>query len=76
MYLDFCRLFELIQSEFSLDHRCLDHQELELSEGTVSLVATPGRLDFYCSHYQAIGSLVLVTWVLDRIIDLDSIGHT
>jgi hypothetical protein len=52
---NFSRFFELIESVFALDNRCLGHQESQLIESRERLVPTPASLDLDSSQHRSIG---------------------
>ena len=70
VHLDLCGFLELVESEFALDDRRFDHEELELGEGRVCLVAPPGLLDLDCGKDWSVRSLVLVSRIFDSLVDL------
>lgn len=65
----------MVKSEFTLDNRGLGHEEFELGECRVGLVSAPGRLKLDSSQDWTVGTLVLVSWVPDSVLDLDFVGN-
>ena len=70
MHLNLRGFLELVESEFALDDRSFDHEELELREGRVCLMAPPGLLDLNRGKDWPVRSLVLVSRIFDSLVDL------
>jgi len=76
VHLNFSRLFELIESEFSLNNGGFDHQPLELGEGRIGFVAAPSSLDFNGSENWTVWALVFVLRVRYGLVNLHSVRDT
>ena len=75
MHLDFSGLLQLIETELSLDNCRLLHEMLQLGKCRECLVTPPASLNFNDGQNRSIWSLELVPWILDRFVDLHSVGH-
>ena len=75
MHLDFSGLLQLIETELSLDNCRLLHEMLELGKCRECLVSPPASLNFDDGQDRSIWSLELVPWILDRFVDLNSVGY-
>ena len=75
-HFDLRRFFQLIESELALNNRCFRHQEFQLGERRECLVTTPDCLHLDRSEDGAVWALELVSRILDRFINLDSVRDT
>ena len=70
MHLNFRGFLELVESEFALDDRSFDHEELELGEGRVCLMTPPSLLDLNRGKDWPVRSLVLISRISDSLVYL------